>query len=410
MSAVQIQLPPKLVPVFANPYRYRGAYGGRGSAKTRSFATMAAVRGMQLAEAGERGLIVCGREYQNSLDDSSFAEVKAVIQSIPWLNAYYECGDRFVRTRNRRISFTFAGLHHQLGSIRSKAKIWLAWIDEAEDVSEAAWRILIPTVREEGSEIWATWNPGSEASATHQRLRKAPPANSAIVEMNWRDNPWFPSTLNQERISDLHHRPETYDHVWEGCFFEVTDAQIFKGRVRVHDFEIDDSYGSPLHGLDFGFSRDPTAAVRLYIRDNVLFVRNEAVKQGLELDHTAQYVMLAIPRIEQYDIRADCSRPESISFLQRNGLPRIIACDKWSGSVEDGIEFMKSFDEIIVHPSCTHCINEFRLYSYKIDRMTEEVQPKIVDANNHCIDAIRYALGNLIKSKQASAISVMGIF
>ena len=173
MTTAPVELPAVLVPVFAMPrgtVAYRGSYGGRGSGKTRSFAKMTAIWAVMMADAGLRGVILCGREFQNSLDDSSMAEIKTAIQSDDWLAAQFDIGEKYIRTKCRRISYLFAGLRHNLDSIKSKARVLLTWIDEAENVSEVAWRKLVATVmREEGSEIWVTWNPESEESATHQR-------------------------------------------------------------------------------------------------------------------------------------------------------------------------------------------------------------------------------------------------
>lgn len=216
MFVPRIEIPDKLVPVLTGKAMYRIAYGGRGSAKSRTFAKMAAVKGIFHAEANEPGVIVCGREYQNSLADSSFAEVKLAIQSEPCLVERYELGDNYIRTKDKRIEFVFCGLRHNLDSIKSKARIRLLWVDEAEPVSETAWTKTIPTVREEGSEIWVTWNPERKASATNQRFRENPPDDSLIAEMNWRDNPWFPSILNKTRLEDKAKRPDQYEHVWEG--------------------------------------------------------------------------------------------------------------------------------------------------------------------------------------------------
>ena len=226
-DTARIELPPKLVPVFEGEARYRGSYGGRGSAKTRSFAKMTAVRGYQFAEAGREGLIVCGREYMNSLADSSFAEVRAAIQSEPWLDDYYDIGDRYIRTKNGRIEYAFVGLRRNLASIKSKGMILLFWADEAEEISEDAWIIAIPTIRESGSEVWATWNPGRKNSATHLRFRVDPPTGSKIVEMNWRDNPWFPNELEFERQEDKSKRPDQYEHIWEGDFVTVVQGAYY---------------------------------------------------------------------------------------------------------------------------------------------------------------------------------------
>lgn len=224
---VQIELPPKLVPVFLGQARYRGAYGGRGSAKTRSFAKMAAVQGLRFAAEGKEGIIVCGREFMNSLDESSLAEVKAAIASEPWLTSGYDVGEKYVRTKDRRISFDFVGLRHNLDSIKSRARIRLLWVDEAEPVSESAWSKTIPTVREEGAEIWVTWNPERKNSATHRRFRLDPPAESRIVELNWRDNPWFPTFLDKTRQEDKAKRPDQYEHVWEGDFVTVVEGAYY---------------------------------------------------------------------------------------------------------------------------------------------------------------------------------------
>lgn len=227
MSSVQIELPLKLVDVFTGPARYRGAYGGRGSAKSRSFAKMAAVWGLRAAQEGKSGVIVCGREFMNSLDESSMAEVKAAIASEPWLAENYEVGEKFIRTRDGRIDFAFIGLRHNLDSIKSKARIHLLWVDEAEPVSETAWMKAVPTVREHESEIWVTWNPERKNSATHQRFRFDPPDGAKIVELNYRDNPWFPDVLEAERQNDFKKRPDQYAHVWEGDFVTIVEGSYF---------------------------------------------------------------------------------------------------------------------------------------------------------------------------------------
>ena len=213
--------------IFTGEARYRGAFGGRGSGKTRGFAKMTAVRGYQAGMSGQSGQILCAREHLNSLEDSSLEEVKAAIASEPFLRDYYEVGEKYIRSHDGRINYTFAGLRHNLDSIKSKARILLCWVDEAEPVAEEAWRKLVPTIREEGSEIWVTWNPESKRSATHQRFRVNPPDGAKIVEINWRDNPWFPGVLNQERLEDKAKRPDQYDHVWEGDFVQEHEGAYY---------------------------------------------------------------------------------------------------------------------------------------------------------------------------------------
>lgn len=217
-QTLTIDVPDKLAPVFDGPARYRGAHGGRGSGKTRSFAKMAAARAARYAAAGKRGIILCCREFMNTLADSSFSEVKEAIESDEWLSTIYEIGKEYIRTKDGRVEFSFAGLRHNIGSIKSKALILLCWVDEAERVSEQSWQVLIPTVREEGSEIWVTWNPERKGSATDLRFRQSRDADMRVAEVNWRDNPWFPDVLERERKRDERDRPDQYEHIWEGGY------------------------------------------------------------------------------------------------------------------------------------------------------------------------------------------------
>lgn len=405
-SKAKIELPPKLIPVFSGPARYRGAYGGRGSAKTRSFALMTAVRAYMFAEAGTSGVILCGREFMNSLEDSSMEEVKQAIRSVPWLDAYFDIGEKYIRTRNKRVSYVFAGLRHNVDSIKSKARILIAWVDEAENVSKIAWQKLAPTVREPGSEIWITWNPEKDGSPTDKRYRKHPPTDSKIVELNYTDNPWFPAELEQERLDDRERLDDqTYAWIWDGAYLENSDAQILSGKYRVAEFDSRPDWDGPYFGIDWGFSQDPTAGTKCWVHDDRLYVEYEAGKVGLENDDIAKYMIERLPGIEQHAVRADSARPETISHVKHNGggrrecLPRIVGVEKWKGSVEDGIAHLRSYKEIVIHPRCTNTVKEARLYSYKVDRLTGDVLTDIVDAHNHYIDSIRYALAPLIKRR-----------
>lgn len=227
MSSVQVALPPKLIPLFTGSADVRAAHGGRGSGKTRSFAMMSAVRALMWDSAGREGVILCARQFMNSLDDSSLEEIKAAIRSEPWLQSHFEIGEKYVKTRSGRIRYVFAGLDRNISSIKSKARILLCWVDEAEPVSEVAWQTLIPTIREEDAELWVTWNPASDTSATHKRFRQTKDPRIKCVEINYRDNPKFPDILDRQRIRDKEERPDTYDHIWEGAFVSVVEGAYF---------------------------------------------------------------------------------------------------------------------------------------------------------------------------------------
>jgi phage terminase large subunit len=231
VTTAQVRLPKKLIPVFQGRADVRGAYGGRGSAKTRSFATMAAVMGYRFGKAGTSGIILCARQFMNSLEDSSLEEVKRGIEDVPFLADYYEVGEKYVKSRDGRISFSFAGLDRSIASIKSKARLLLCWVDEAEPVVEEAWTTLIPTLREEGddwsAELWVTWNPKRKGAAVEKRFRHSTDPLTKVVELNWRDNPRFPAKLERDRQRDINERPEQYDHIWEGAYATVMEGAYY---------------------------------------------------------------------------------------------------------------------------------------------------------------------------------------
>jgi phage terminase large subunit len=235
MQAAQIKLPEKLIPLFVGPADVRGAYGGRGSAKTRSFAKMAAVWGYKFGTESISGIILCARQYMNSLADSSLEELKRAIEDEPFLASYYEVGDKYIKSRDGRIEFAFAGLDKSIDSIKSKGRILLCWVDEAEPVTAEAWSILIPTLREEGSdwnaELWVTWNPKRKNAACEKRFRFADDPLIRCVQMNWRDNPMFPAKLERERQRDLQHRPDQYGHIWEGDYVSVVEGAYYAASI-----------------------------------------------------------------------------------------------------------------------------------------------------------------------------------
>lgn len=404
-KVAQIPLAPKAVPVFQGDARYRVMHGGRGSSKTRAFALMTAVDGYRFGRAGIGGLMLCGREHLNSLEESSMQEVKEAIRSVPWLEAYYEIGEKYIRSKDRRISYAFTGLRHNIPALKSKARILRAWVDEAEHVQEQAWMTLLPTVRSQGdwwqSEIWVSYNPESPDSATHKRFREKASPEIKIEQLNWRDNPWFPEVLNRERLMDKELRPETYDHVWEGDFLVLTEAQVFRNRFRSEAFTPEDNWNGPYFGGDFGFAEDPTAGVKMWIHDNCLYIEHELYEYKLDIDKTAQAAARTLPQISMHVSRWDSARPETISYLKQNGMPGAIGAKKGQGSVEDGIEYMKGFREIIIHPRCKNTLVEFTKYSYKVDRLSGDILPKPLDKFNHIIDACRYGLEPMIRFRSS---------
>lgn len=232
----------------------RGAYGGRGSAKTRTFAKMSAIRAYMWSKSGREGIILCCRQFMNSLDESSLEEVKAAIQSEPWLATHFDIGEKYVKTLDGRVSYKFSGLDRNIDSVKSKARILLCWVDEAEPVSEQAWQTLIPTLREEDSELWVTWNPKRKGSATDLRFKVATDPRMKVVEMNYKDNPWFPAILERVRLKDSAERPEQYPHIWEGDYSKVTVGAYYAKQLTA--MKAENRLGR--------VSRDPLMTIRTY--------------------------------------------------------------------------------------------------------------------------------------------------
>lgn len=231
MSIVQIALIPKLLPLFSGRADVRVAWGGRGSGKTRSFALMSAVKAYQYGKAGLRGTILCARQFQNSLEESSLSEIKHAIRAHSFLYKYFEIGEKYIRSRDGRISYSFIGLDRNIASVKSMGQILLCWVDEAEPVSERAWSTLIPTLREEGedwnAELWVTWNPLRKNAAVEKRFRASQNPNIKKAEINWRDNPCFPQKLERDRRADLLERPDHYPHIWEGDYLNIHEGAYY---------------------------------------------------------------------------------------------------------------------------------------------------------------------------------------
>jgi phage terminase large subunit len=398
----EIELPPKLVNLFDGEGRYRVAFGGRGSGKTRSFALMSAVYGYRWGMSGRQGQILCAREHLNSLDESSLEEVKSAIQSVDWLDAYYEIGEKYIRSRDGKVSYVFAGLRRNLDSIKSKARVILAWVDEAENVSEAAWQKLIPTIREEESEIWVTYNPESKHSAVHQRFRVNPSSDVKVCEINWRDNPWFPDVLNQERINDQKLRPDVYDHVWEGAFLIHVEGAYYTVEMREANAEgrissapYDRSVGV-VTAWDLGVG-DSTAIWFAQMVGPEVRLIDYYESSGVGLDH---YVAILNSKgynytdhILPHDVRVrelgtGKSRLETLDNLGVR--PITIAAQL---NVDDGIQAVRSllgrawFDE----EKCERGIDCLRQYRRDYDENNKSFKARpLHDWSSHGADAMRY--------------------
>jgi phage terminase large subunit len=410
MKRVDIGCPDKLLFFHDEAWRYKVAYGGRGSAKSWSVAVAAIVR----AYTRPKQRILCAREFQRSIKDSVHFLLASQIERLG-LERAFRVIDTEITCKSTGSQFIFAGLHHNITSLKSLEAIDVCWVEEAEVVSEDSWSKLTPTIRKPGSEIWVTFNPDQENDPTYRRFvpgqTQFDAARTKSAMVSWRDNPELPDVLRAELEHLRRTDPDAYNHIWEGGTWSRSDAQIFNGKWAIDDFEPAKDWDGPYFGADWGFSRDPTVLTRVWLHADRLYVEYDeggigipivAMKPG-EFD-TAK-LFDRVPGSRTRKIRADNSRPETISQMCAAGFD-VIGAAKGPGSVEDGISYLRGFDKIIIHPRCKRAAEEFRLYSYKVDRLTGDVLPDIVDRHNHVIDAIRYALEPLISREEEPASSI----
>lgn len=373
-------------PVFEpllSPARYKGAHGGRGSAKSNFFAELWLEENVTA-----RYDFVCLRETLKSLEFS----VKKLFESkISHFNAgaYFEVQDRRILTKHGGVTIFEGMQNHTAESIKSLDGFDRAFFEEAQNASDKSLTLLRPTIRKPGSQLWFAWNPDLETDPIDRLLRGAElPKGSIVVEANYMDNPWLPDELREEMEFDKRRDPDKYAHVWLGKYRRNSESRVFKNWT-VEEFEVDPA-AVIRQGADWGFSVDPTVLVQAYIVGRRLYVPYEAYRVGCEIVDTPDLFM-SVPDSEKWPMVADSARPETISHLRKNGFPKIASAIKGAKSVEEGIEFLKSFD-IVVHPRCKHLIDELTLYSFDVDKLTAEVLPKLADKDNHVIDALRYAL------------------
>lgn len=402
----------KFVPLL-EPKRFKGLHGGRGGAKSHFFSELLVER--CFVEPDTRAM--CLREHQNSLKESSMQDIIDQISAMGIgyafdpLKSHINVLDHLNPSRQLRGralgSIHFFGIkNHTVDSIKSIKGMKIAWMEEAQRISKSSLTKLTPTLRLEDSEIWASWNPDSPKDPVDQLFRKEllGDPDALCIETNYPDNPFFPEVLRRDMERDKARDYDKYMHVWMGGYNTHSDARVFKnwkignGEDIDYLFEIARRTSRIYLGADWGYANDPTVLVACFILGRTLYVAREFVQVGLEIDHTPKAFKNAMPFCIEWPITADSARPETISYVRRNGIPLIHKSKKGPDSVKDGVEFLKSYD-IVVHPACTVTIDELTWYSWEVDPLTNEVLPVLVDKKNHVIDALRYAVESTRKAK-----------
>ena len=374
--------------------RNKVLYGGRGSTKSWSIADYVVQKN---AFNPCRGL--CTREFQGSIRDSVYRLLLDRIYHHK-LQDYFtilkdsiagKCGSEII----------FKGLRTNASEIQSTEGLDWCWVEEGEKVREDSWDILTPTIRKPGSELIVSFNPNDEKSATYTKFieKDGKPVDLPYTKrafVNWWDNPWFPEVLRREMEWCRKNDPEKYEHIWAGKPKKYGQAVIFKNKLRIETFEPADDRTQFYFGADFGFATDPTCLIRMFIRDRILYIDKEFYGYGIEIDDLPK-CWDTVPRSRDYKIRADSARPDTISYMCKAGF-NCVAAEKGPGSVDDGIEFLKNFEAIIIDPDCKGSAGDYSDYRWKVDRITNEILPIPLDKSNHSPDASRYGLEPYIKS------------
>lgn len=384
-----LQIPEKLLFLLNEKWRYKVAFGGRGSGKSFGYADSCIVKSIQ-----SKVRILCARQLQTSIKDSVHKLLSDRISALG-LNQYFDITRESIRCLKTGSEFIFKGIQNNVHEIKSMEGIDIAWLEEAQSVSQDSWDILIPTIRKEGSEIWVTFNPDREEDATYQMFVTNSRDNCKSVLVNYSDNPWFPQTLREEMEYCKSTDFGKYEHVWLGKTVISTEAQVFKDKFELKEFDTPED-SRFFYGVDWGFANDPTALVRCFIKDRCLYIDYESGGVGIDFDEIPA-LFEAVPDVHKWKLLADCARPETISYIQQKGF-NIEACPKWKGSVEDGVQYIRGFERVYIHPRCKHTYDEFKFYSYKVDKNNGEVLPILLDKDNHYIDALRYALNPYIQT------------
>lgn len=407
-AETDVLIPEKLEPLLF-PKKKKIVYGGRGSGKTRTIASILTER----IRYDDRR-VFCLREHMLSIQDSSHMELCDEARRRGVSGSQIYAGEKVFRSKVGKGRALYAGLQKNIINVKGKAGVDDSWVDEAENVSLNSWSVLEPTIRKAGSEQWISFNPRFESDPTWTE-QVAPyvdkmvdgvyeDEHTLIIECNWRDNPWFTEELCVQKDKMKERDNDRYLWIWEGKFKQSSTEQVMGGKWMVDEFEPGDDWEGPFFGADFGFSQDPSTLVKMWIHDENLYIEREAYKVGVEISEMREFYN-RIPGVDNNKIWADCARPETISHLKKQEKFNIEGAPKWTGSVEDGIAHVRMYKKIVIHRRCKWAVHEAINYKHKVDPLTEQILTDIIDKDNHIWDAVRYGLADKIQKPKKGFFS-----
>lgn len=395
MPADPVYIPEKFMPLFGD-YDHAALFGGRGTAKSYN-----AANALVILSARKPLRIVCGRQYQTSIRDSSKQLIETRIHALK-LSSQFWIGEQEIVHEQHGSRYSFIGLDRNPQSVKSLDGCDYCWIDEARDVGLYAIETLIPTVlRKPGSKMIWTWNPkypkdpiDAYFRGNHlrpeERANWSPPPNSYVCQVGPEDNPyWYHTKLHVQAQHMLRTNPKRHRHIYGGEYDLDFEGRIFS-RVRIGRPESIPEWISPRYGMDFSQGgADPHAIVKVYVNQPAgwIYVAREA--GGRVSSRELPGLLRDVIEHDDDLVKADSSQPDLINNLNTGGF-RIRGARKGPGSVKAGITWLQGF-EIIIDPECPRMIEEAQMYSWQQDRKTHENLNAPVDDWNHYWDAVRYA-------------------
>lgn len=389
----QVNFPSKMRDMF-QPYRYKVFYGGRGSGKSWSVA-----RALLILAAQKPLRVLCGRETQKSIKQSVHMLLSDQIEAMG-LSQFYEILETEIRGINGSL-FVFAGLaQHTVDSVKSMEGADIVWVEEGQTVSNRSWAILIPTIRKPESEIWVTFNPDLDTDNTYQRFVVNTPPDSLVVEINYRDNPYFPEVLEKERVHCLATDSESYANIWEGKCKSSADGAIYASEITLAQMsgQICNVPYDPMlkvHTIwDLGWNDSMVILLVQRLRSEVRII------ESIEDSHKTLDYYCALLNSKMYnwgydwlphdgrtkDFKTGKSAEELLKTFGRK--PKITP----SLSIEEGIKAGRMlfkqcyFDTAKTKP----LIESLKRYKRVINQRTNEAGAPLHDQYSHCADAFRY--------------------
>jgi phage terminase large subunit len=336
---------------------------------------------------------MCARETQRSIGASVKQSIEDRIKEVDPKGEFFEILKTEINDANGG-SIRFAGLRTNPDSVKSTEGLNIIWVDEAQRVSRRSLDILLPTIRGTDVESWFTWNPEHPTDPVDQLFRGAggPPPDSLVWPCNYIHNPFFPDNLRELMEYDRRTDFDKWNWIWAGGYQVRSDAVVFK------NWEVDEFTEDQLPrdaairlGADWGFAKDPTVVIRLYISRSKrrIWISNEACAIGCRIEDTPALFDI-VPDTRNRRIVADSARPEMIDYMRRQGF-NIESAVKGPNSLVEGIQWLQNY-QITVHPRCMRTQDELKCFAHNVDPITEEILSTFEDKKNHLIDAMRYAL------------------